>query len=408
VVDKDDPLTLPDKPSITVLPFDNLSGDPEQEYFSDGLTEDIITALTKYRWLSVIARNSTAAYKGQLPDVHRVADELGADYVVEGSVRRIGDQLRVNAQLIDAHAGNHIWAERYDRDLKDMFAVQDEITATIAATIEPELVTAEGQRAAHKPTENLDAWDCYHLGLSHLYKFSKDSNLEAQKLFHQAIDNDPGFGAAHARLAYAMVISAVYFEADPTPELLDDALRIARRAAQLDDQDAVAHFAVGRVHLARGEYDLSVAELRTSIDLNPSLAQAHCGLGDSLAYSGRLEESISSFDEAVHLSRNDPYRWGFLMYGSLAHLLMGDDETAAEWALNAVRVPNSHYWANAALVAALGYLDRPDETRAAVAELLRRKPEFSCRFARDHLFYVKDPAQVDHYVSGLRKAGIPE
>lgn len=397
-----------DKPVIAVLPFADISSKKDQDYFANGMTEDIITALTKYRWLSVIARNATAAYKGQAPDVRQVADDLDANYVVTGSIRKVGNRLRVNAQLIDAQVGNHIWAERYDHALKDIFAIQDEITETIAATIEPELAAVESQRAGRKPTENLDAWDCYHLGLSHLYKFSKESNLEAQRLFRRAIEIDPGFGAAHARLAYAIIMSAVYFEAAPTPGLLDDALEVAKRAALFDNRDAIAHFALGRAHLARGEYDLSIAELKTAIDLNPCLAQAHCGLGDSLAYSGRLDESVSSFNEAVRLSPNDPYRWGFLMYGSLARLFMKENESAAEWALNAVRVPNAHYWANAALVAALGYLDRPDETRAAVAELLRRKPEFTCRFARDHLFYVKDQAQVDYYVAGLRKAGIPE
>ena len=396
------------KPAVAVLPFEDMSNEKNQDYFANGMTEDIITALTKYRWLSVIARNSTAAYKGQSADVRRVAEKLGADYVIEGSVRRMGGRLRVTALLIDAGTSNHIWAEYYDRDLKDIFTLQDEITETIAATIEPELAAAEGQRARRKPTENLDAWDCYHLGLSHLYKFSKDSNVEAQQRLRRAIEIDPDFAAAHAKLAYAIIMSAVYFEAEPTPELLDEALRVARRSAELDDQDAGAHWAVGRVHLARGEYDLSIAELQTSIDLNPCLAQAHCGLGDSLAYAGRLEESLASFDEAIRLSRNDPYRWGFLTFGSLAHLFLGKHQIAAEWAFNAARVPNSHYWANAALVAALGHMDRPEETHAAVAELLRRKPDFTCSFARDHLFYVKDPAQVDHYVDGLRKASLPE
>jgi TolB-like protein len=400
--------TPTDKPSVAVLPLTNLSGDPEQEYFADGITEDIITALSRNRWLSVVARNSTYAYKGRSVDVRHIASELGVDYVVEGSVRKAGDRVRIAAQLIDAASGNHIWAERYDRDLDDMFAVQDEITDTVAGSIEPELGAAESQRARRKATESLDAWDCYHLGLSHMYKFNETGNAEAQRLFRKALEIDPDFGAAHARLAYAMVISTVYFDADPTATFLDDALHVAQRAAALDDQNALAHFAVGRAHLVRREYNRAVAEFETAVELNPALAQAHCGLGDALAYAGRLEESISRFEEAVRLSPHDPYRWGFLMYGSLAHLFLKHHETAAEWAEKAVQVPNSHYWANAALVAALGHLDRRDETRAAVAELRRRKPEFTCRFAKDHLFYLTSPAQVDHYLEGLRKAGVPE
>jgi TolB-like protein/Tfp pilus assembly protein PilF len=401
-------LPLPDKPSIAVLPFTNMSGDPEQEYFSDGITEDIITALSRFRWFFVISRNSTFAYRGQSVDVRRVADELGAEYIVEGSVRKAGNRVRITAQLIDAASGNHIWAERYDRDLQDIFAVQDEITETIAARIESEVGAVERQRAQRKPPQSLDAWDCYHLGLLHLYRFNKDDNAEALRLFRSAIEVDPNFAAAYARLAYSMVLSMVYFDAEPTVDILDDALRAAQKAVALDDKDAVVHFALGRVHLIRCEYNLAIAEMESAIELNSCLAQAHCALGDSLAYEGRLEESIARFEEAIRLSPHDPHRWAFFMYRSLAHLFLEQHEAAVGWANKAVRVPKSEYWANAHLVAALGHLDRPDETRAAVAELLRRKPEFSCSFARKHLFYIKSSAQMEHYLDGLRKAGLPE
>ena len=401
-------LELPDKPSIAVLPFDNMSGDPEQEYFSDGITEDIITALSKNRWLSVIARNSTFRYKGKSPDVRLVGKDLGVNYVLEGSVRKAGNRVRISAQLIDAGSGNHIWAERYDRDLEDIFAVQDEITETIAARIEPELAAVEGLRVQRKHPQNFSAWDCYHLGLLELYHFSSEHNEEAQRLFRQAIEHDPTFAAAYARLAYSMVLSVVYFDAEPTQEHLDEALHIAQRAAAFDDKDAVSHFALGRVHLVRCEYDLAIVEMQTAIELNSSLAQAYCALGDSLAYKGQPEDSISQFEEAIRLSPQDPHRWAFMMYRSLAHLFLRQHEAAAEWAGKAVRIPNSAYWANAHLVSALGHLDRPDPTRSAVADLYRRKPKFSCGFARKHLFYIQNPDQMSHYVDGLRKAGIPE
>jgi adenylate cyclase len=403
-----DTLPFPEKPSIAVLAFTNMSGDSEQEYFSDGITDDIITALTCFRSFSVIARNSTFIYKDQPVDVRRVAGELHARYVVEGSIRKAGNRVRITAQLIDAISGNHIWAERYDRDLKDIFAVQDEIVETIAGRLGAEVDSLERQRAERKPTRNLDAWDCYHLGLSQFYKFSKDGNIEAQRLFRRAIELDPNFGPAYSRLAYCIILSMIYFDAEPTAERLDDALETAKKAVEIDDKDAWAHLAVGRVHLARCEYDFCIAECETSIKLNPYLAQTHCALGDSLAYMDRMEESIARFEDAIRLSPHDPWRWGFFSYRSLAHLFMKQHEAAVEWANKAIRDPNCQYWANAHLAAALGHLGRIDEARNAVEELLRQKPEFSCSFARIHLFYIKSSAQIEHYLDGLHKAGVPE
>ena len=400
--------TAADKPTVVVLPFDNLGSDDDQAYFAIGMTEDIITSLTKYHWLAVISRHSSFSYNGQSQDVRRVAEELGANYVIEGSVRRMQGRLRVTAQLIDAGTGKHIWAERYDRVLRDIFAVQDEITETIAATIEPELAAAESRLASRKPTDSLAAWDCYHLGLTDFYQFNRDSNLEAQKRLRQAIEIDPKFAAAHARLAYSITLSAINSETEVMPELLEEALAVARRAVALDNQDAVAHLAIGRVHLARGEHNLSVAELRTSINLNPCLAQAHCSLGQSLAYSGLLDEAVRHLDEAVRLGPHDPYKWAFLMYGALARLFLKQHETAAQWAHDAVLLPKSSFWANSILVAALGHLDRSDEAKAAVAEILRRKPDFSIQYAKGHVLRLKYPELLDHYVNGLRKAGLPE
>ena len=397
------------KPTIAVLPFDNMSGDADQEYFADGVTEDLITALSKNRWLLVVARNSTFVYKGQSVDVRRVADDLGAGFVVEGSVRRAGNRVRISAQLIDAASGNHIWAERYDRDLEDIFAVQDEITSTIAARIEPELAAAERQRVQHKSPRSLTAWDSYHLGLSRMYRYTREGTAEAQGLFRAVIEIDPGFAAAHAGLAYTMFLSAVYFGAEPNHALLDEALREAREAVALDDKDAMSHFILGRVHLIRREYELSIAALETAIELNPCLATAHCGLGDSLAYSGRPAEAVPRFEEAVRLSPHDPRKWAFLVYGSLALLFLERYDEAAEWANKAIQVPNATFWANAQLVAVLSHAGRLDEAGVAAEALRRRNPDFSSRnFAEKILFYVKDPARIAHYREGFRKAGLPD
>jgi TolB-like protein len=394
------------KPVVAVLPFDNLSSGEDDQYFSDGITEDIITALTKNRWLFVIARNTTFAFRDHSTNIRRVADELGADYVVEGSVRKSGNRVRITAQLVDATTGGHIWAQNYDRELADIFAVQDEITQTVVGRIEPEVGAVERHRVKGKPSQNLDAWDCYHLGLAQFYRFSQEGNAESQRLFQHSIELDPEFAGPYSWLAYAIILSMVYFDADPEPEKLDDALRHARKAVEIDDQDFMTHLIVGRVHLARCEYDLALNEVQIAKELNPCHAHAYCAVGDSLAYEGRLEESIVQFETAIRLSPHDPFRWAFYSYRALAHLFLGQFEAAVEWAQRAVGTPNCQYWSNAHLVCALGHLGRSDETSAAKETLLRRVPNFSCDFARKKLFYIKRPEQMNLYLEGLRKAGI--
>ena len=396
------------KPVIAVLPFNNLSADSEQQYFADGVSEDIITALTKHRWLLVIARNSTFAFRDHSTDMRQIARDLGADYLVEGSVRKLGSRVRITAQLIHGATGAHIWAQNYDCALNDLFDVQDDIIATIAGRIEPELGEYERSHVKTAPPRDLDAWDNYHLGLARFYKFNEADNAEAQNLFRRCIELDPNFGLAHSWLAYAITLRAVYFEADLTPEMLCEANAAIRRALEIDDQDAVAHFAAGRVLLACCDYDAALREMETAIDLNPCLAQAYCGFGDSLAYEGRMTEAIDQFEKAIQLSPHDPFRWAFFSYRALAHLFLKDFESAEQWADKAVRVPNSHYWANAHLVVALSHQNRPDATQAALDKLLVRKPDFTCAAARNRLFYIKRPDQLTLYIDGLRAAGLPE
>jgi TolB-like protein/DNA-binding winged helix-turn-helix (wHTH) protein/Tfp pilus assembly protein PilF len=395
------------KPTVAVLPFTNMSGDPEQEYLSDGITDDIITALSRHRSLFVVARNSTFVFKGRGTDVRRVGADLGADYVVEGGIRKIGERIRISAQLIETEGGRHLWAERYDRDLDQIFAVQDEIIATIAAQIEPEVGTAERQRVERKGPQAFDAWDFFHLGQKHLYKSTLADNAEAQRLLRRAIELDPGLAQAHAFLSYAIVLSMIYFESEPDEKRLDEAVAIARTAAELDDKDGLIRFIYGRGLLAQRAYADALAELEAAIDLNPSLAVSYCGLADSLAYEGRYREAIPVFEKAIKLSPYDPQRWAFYSYRALAHLFAREFEQALEWAQKATRVPNCHYWPFAHRVAALGFLPQREGLEVARAELLQRKPAFSCSFARQRLFYIKDPEQLDLYAEGLRKAGIP-
>ncbi len=396
------------RPLIAVLPFENMSGDPSQAHIADGLTEDLITALSMYRWVRVVARHSSFAFKGRAVDVRQVAKELKTNYIVEGSVRRAGNRLRVTAQLLDGVTGEHLWAERYDRDLEDLFALQDEITGMIAGRMEPELGMAERQRAIRKPTQNLGAWDCYHLALSHMYRFAPESNAEAQRLFRRAIELDPQFAQAHARLAYCMILDMVYFDAPAAPKALDEALRLAQNAVALDAEDAFCHMAVGRARIARREYELGLAGCKAAVALNPTMGVAYCGMGDALTYSGRLADAIPYFEKAIRLSPNDPWRWAFYSYGALALILAGRLEQAVEWAQKAILIPNCQYWARAHLAVALIYLGCSHEAAGTLAELKRLKPEFSLALAREKLFYLESREQLERYLEGLRRAGLNE
>jgi TolB-like protein/Tfp pilus assembly protein PilF len=393
------------RPSIAVLPFKNLSGDPEQEYFSDGITEDIIGALSKYRSLVVIARNPAFAFK-ETGDVRRAGLTLGADYLVEGSVRKLGQRLRIAAQLVETEGGRQLWSERYDRDLEDLFALQDEITTTIAARVEPEISAADQQRAERKAVPALHAWDFFRLGTKHFYKSTVADNLEAQRLLRRAIELDPNLAEAYGYLCYAIVLSMIYFDAEPNEKQLEEAVAVGRKSIELDDKDGLLRFMYGRALLARKAYGDALAELETAIELNPSLAVTYCGLGDSLAYEGRISEAIPYFQKAIDLSPHDPLRWAFYSYRALAHIFAREFERANEWAQRATRVPNAHYWAFAHRVSALGHLERPYERDGALSELLQRKPDFSCSFARRRLFYLKDPNQLELYLEGLQRAGI--
>ena len=396
------------RPSVAVLPFKNLSGDPEQEYFSDGITEDIIAALSRYHSLAVIARNPSFAFKGAGGDVRQVGLTLGAEYLVEGSFRKIGQRVRIAAQLVATEGGRQLWAERYDRDLQDLFQLQDEITTTVAGRIEPEVGAAERQRVERKAVPALHAWDFFRLGTKHFYKSTVADNLEAQRLFRRAIELDPNLAEAYGYLSYAIVLSMVYFEVEPNEERLDEAVAIGKKSVALDDQDGLTRFMYGRALLARKSYGHALAELETAVALNPCLAVSYCGLGDSLTYEGRISEAIPYFQRAIELSPYDPLRWAFYSYRALAHIFAREFELACDWAQRATRVPNAHYWAFAHRVSALGHLDRPEDLHAATNELLQRKPDFSCSFALKRLFYVKNPDQLELYVAGLRRAGIPE
>ena len=396
------------RPVIAVLPFANMSSDPEQEYFSDALTQDIITTLSKHRWLEVIARNTTFGYKGKPVDVRQLGHELNANYVVEGSVRRSANRIRVTAQLIDAATGSQRWSDRYDRDLEDVFAVQDEITERIVARLEPEIGFAERQKVVRAARTDLRAWDCYHLGIWHFFKFTAEDNLQAQRLLQRSRELDPDFGEAHAWWAYATILGMVYWNTEPTADLLDEALQATRRALDIDDQNAVFYALKGRVQLARGEYASAIVENELAIQMNPTFAAAHCGLADSLCYEGEYDDAIERFQKAIELSPNDPQRWAFLTYGALALIFNGEYARAIEWADRAYEIPNCQYWTLAHKAVALALLNRREEARSVTAQLLEDKHDFSRAFAEKKLFYLKRPEQLQTYLEGLSLAGVPD
>jgi TolB-like protein len=396
------------RPTIMVSPFSSLSSDAEQEYFSDGITTDIITMLSKHRWLNVVARNTSFGYKGKSINLQTLGKEVGADYLVEGSVQRSGNRIRINTHLIDIKTGIQKWAEKYDRNLDDIFALQDDITEKIVGRLEPEIGLAERHKVIVSRPANMQAWDCYHLGIYHFYKFTGQDNIEAQRLLLRSQQLDERFGDAYVWWAYAVVLGMVYWDTPHTQDLMDKALQACDKALSLDNKNATFYALRARVRLARCEYDKAIAENEIAITLNPTFAAAHCGLGDSLAYEGRYDEAMKCFEKAIAMSPNDPQLWAFLTYGALASIFNNDYETALKWCERAQSIPNCQYWTKAHKIVALAYLDRPEEAAKYCKTLLIKMPDFSCAFAREKLFYLKNQTQVDQYIQGLKLAGIPD
>ncbi len=400
-------LALPDKPSIAVLPFDNMSGDPEQAYLADGISEDIITELSRFRSLFVIARNSSFTYKGQATDVQRIAAELGVRYILEGSVRKGGNRIRVTAQLIDAPSRAHVWAERYDRELEDLFALQDEITRTIVAALEPEMSSAERDRARRTPPDSLDAWGLYQRGLWHAYRFTASDNAEARSLFERATAADPNFAPAFAGLSLAYFSNAYLGYEGDRDRFRTLALEAAQRAVALDDRDETARWALGRAYMIGAQQNQAIAEFETAIELNPNYAHAHYNLGWSLVLAGRSAESLSYLDTAERLSPHDPLQFAICAVRAHALILTDDLEAALIEAQRSARHPNTHANSRAPLVSVLGLLGRTEEARAELANIIAERPDYSCR---EYIlsFPFQNQGDLDTILSGLTAAGVPE
>jgi adenylate cyclase len=396
-------LPLPDRPSIAVLPFANLSGDPEQEYFSDGVADDIVTELSRDRALFVIARNSSFTYRGRSIDIKQVGRELGVRYVVEGSVRRDAERVRVNAQLIDAETGNHLWAERYDRAMEHVFAVQDEITTAVVTAIQPTVADAEVRRMLRKPPENLGAWEAYQRGLWHVGKSSLQDSQLAKALFQRAIRLDATFAPACTALAYALVVEGVVYAALPYDEAVEQAAIWARQAVEIDANDAEAQACLSRVQVLSGDREGGEERSLLAVKLNPNSAMAHLCKGSVLVFDHPAQARAAML-EALRLDPRSPRNVVMTEFVAVSYYVERDYLSAAEWAKRTIaRHPNdprAHLW----LAAALGQLGRADEALGALHDAKSISPSSFKRFTTQRAPWIPEHDHA-HMLDGLRKAG---
>jgi adenylate cyclase len=362
-------LVLPDKPSIAVLPFQNMSGDPEQDYFADGVVEEIITALSRIRWLFVIARNSSFTYKGRAIDVKQVGRELGVRYLLEGSLRKSGQHIRISAQLVDAASGNHIWAERYDLELTELFAIQDAIAERVAGAIEPELLRSEGAQAVARHTGNMTAWDLVRRGTWHFHQVTRENHPKARELFRQACRLDPELPEAHLWLARVNAGLVAYGWSDNPIADLQEGLEAALKAVQLDERNPYSHYALAMVSVYSHRFEQSIGAARKAIEISPLLALGHLVLGTALLFSGRAPEAIVPLEYGLRLSPYDPQNFVWFNVLALARLFSGRAEAALEAAARALQVRPNWRISLEVLVCCYVALGKWDEARLSARQL---------------------------------------
>jgi len=400
----------PQRPAIAILPFTNMSGDPEQDYFGDGIADDIITALSYWRWLFVIARNSTFAYRGRDVDVRRVGAELGVHYVLEGSVRRSADRVRITVQLVETGSGAHLWASRYDRALDDLFKVQDDITATISATVEPEIGASERDRSRRKPPESLGAWDLFQRGMWHLLRQNFQDSAEAEGFFQRSIALDPNFAPPHAAIAVLLFFRIVRALDSDHAGMLQEMYQRACAAIEIDPKDFLGHTALGLCLMERKDFAQSIAEHKTALGLNPNSPLAHWSYGYVLLRDDRFAGALEEFNIALQLNPNDPTNWTHFVLKAATLYQLGRYEEAAACARDATRSPTVDIlWPYVFLAAALGQLGHRQEARLAAAELQRRRPGLTIsEFAKWPHNQNRSAATLARITEGLRKAALPE
>ncbi|MEK6708951.1 MAG: adenylate/guanylate cyclase domain-containing protein, partial [Nitrospinota bacterium] len=398
------PLPLPEKPSIAVLPFANMSGSAEQEYFSDGITEDITTALAKFPGLFVIARNSAFRYKGKAVDVPQVGRELGVRYVLEGSVRKAEQRIRVTAQLIDAATGAHKWAERYDRPLTDIFALQDEVTERIVSTLVAQVAKADLERTLRKGTKDLGAYDYYLRGQELMRPRSKEAILQARQMFEKAIAIDPGYAQAYVGLGSTYL--AAFISRWEPKEALDRSMESARKAVALDGSLPSAYANLGGTLVRKGQHEEGIAAIEKAISLNSNDAENYARLANAMTFAGKPGETLALMEKALRL---DPFYFPVwdLYLGRAYFYLRQHEKALVPLKAGIGRAPD--FWPmRSFLAAAYAHLGRQAEARASIAELRRLWPEATVRKIREQQAAMKDKVLLEHYLEGLRKAGLPE
>jgi adenylate cyclase len=402
-------LPLPDKPSIAVLPFQNLSADPAQEYFADGMVEDIITALSRVRWLFVIARNSSFTYKGRAADVKHVAHELGVRYVLEGSVRKAANRVRITGQLIDGSTGTHLWADRFEGDLEDIYDLQDQVTASVAGAIAPRLQQAEIERAKSKPTESLDAYDYYLRGMASFYQWTSEGMSEALRTFYRVIELDPDFALAHGMAAWCYGVRKSYCWMIERAQEIAETARLARRAVQLGRDDAAALSAGGyTLAYVVGDLDDGIAFIDRALVLNPNLASAWYHSGVARNWLGEPDSAIERLARAMRLSPLDPLLGWMQVATAHAHVFAGRYDLASSWAGTALRDNPDHL--NALRISAASHAlgGRLEQAHKALARLRQLDPARRVSNLKDTMGPYRRPEDVARYEDGLRRAGLPE
>ena len=398
---------LPDKPSIAVLPFTNMSADSEQEYFADGITEDIITALSRMSWFFVIGRNSTFTYKGKGMNAGQVARELGVQYVLEGSVRKAANRVRITAQLIDATTGNHLWAEHYDRDLSDIFAVQDEVTQNVVGAITPEFLATETKRSQRRQGGEMAAWELVMRGRWHLNQFSRQDTDEARRVCMQAISTDPQNSLAYAVLSWTEFWRSLYGWSETPSEAMDAARDAARRAVNLDDRNSFSYAALSFMDLFSMRHDRAIENGQRAIELNPNEAYGFASLGVTYAYMHESENAMERLSRALQLSPRDIQVTIWLVHLGLAHYLEGRYREAADFANKGIDINPAHPSPYRLLAASCGALGLDVEARLAAEQLVKLSPTITISITAKHLPF-KFAEDREHYLDGLRKARLPE
>ena len=395
---------LPDKPSIAVLAFDNMSGDPEQAYFSDGISEDIITALSRSPWLFIIARNTTFTYKGAKIDVKQIAQELGVRYVLEGSVRRSGDRIRVTAQLIDGSSGGHVWSERYDGELADVFDLQDEITRNVVASIQTRVHLTASEPTRRNTRPDLTVWELTMRAWHLLYDFTPESFATAEALLDQALAHDPDSAEANLVLSLIHHHRALLGYADDRLASAANARELARSAIRLDDRNEYAHWALGISCMVLARHDESIAALERAVELNPNCSLAYGSLGTALSLVGRVDEAIANQEIAIRSNPRDPSIFFRFTGIGLAHYLAGRYDTAAEWAGKAVHRMPQWYLGHFLLAASLVRAGRPEQAQAVIEGCCDALPGASV----SHLdsMPLRDAAEMERFRDCLREAGL--